>query len=64
MLFFIIFFEKKHFIFPTFRTSVFAGDQCHRAGLPPAATHGLPEHSAPAHAGLLAEGPQRATPLH
>lgn len=39
------------------------GDKRHRAGLPPASTHGLPQYAAPADAGLLAEGPQRATAL-
>lgn len=39
------------------------GDKRHRAGLPPASTHGLPQYATPANAGLLAEGPQRATPL-
>ena len=36
-----------------------AGHQCHRAGLPAAPTHGLSQRAAPAHAGLLAEGPQQ-----
>lgn len=40
-----------------------AGDKRHRAGLPPASTHGLPQYATPANAGLLAEGPQRAAPL-
>lgn len=34
------------------------GHQRHRAGLSTAAAHGLPQCPAPAHAGLLAEGPQ------
>lgn len=34
------------------------GHQRHRAGLSAAAAHGLPQRPAPAHAGLLAEGPQ------
>ena len=36
-----------------------AGDQRHRAGLPAASAHGLPQCSPPTHAGLLAEGPQQ-----
>lgn len=34
------------------------GDQRHRTGLPATSAHGLPKCPAPAHAGLLAEGPQ------
>lgn len=36
-----------------------AGHQCHRAGLPAASTHGLSQRAPPAHAGLLAKGPQQ-----
>lgn len=39
------------------------GDKRHRAGLPLASTHGLSQYTTPANAGLLAEGPQRASPL-
>lgn len=40
-----------------------AGHQCHRAGLPAPAAHGLPSCPAPTDAGLLAEGPQHPASL-
>lgn len=39
-------------------SSHLAGHQCYRAGLSFATSYGLPQRSSPAHAGLLAEGPQ------
>ena len=50
--------NRCSYLTPTTPPCPSPGNQRHRAGLPAATAHGLPERAAPAHAGLLAEGPK------